>query len=606
MRGMRGTPGRRAVLAAGAVTVTAVALDGCGPEAERDRSGEDRAGRAADLVLTGGHVHTVDDEDSVHQALAVTAGRITFVGTDREARRHVGKDTRVVDLGGRMVMPGLHDGHLHPMSGGQGLLGCDLEYEPLTVRQFQDRVRAYLKRTKDEEPDSWVQVEHWYAQAMRPAGTKLTKADLDALDTRRPIVVKSTDGHTVLVSSRALEIAGITAATKDPAGGAIGRDAEGEPTGVLEDGATDLVTAKIPQPTAAENLRIARTALAALAEQGVTTFMDALASEEGLKAFTALAEEGALTARASFAPLVNVGDKNPVGKVRALRDRYDGGAVKAAAGIAVRNTKLFLDGVLQYPAQTAGLLQPYLECGHGECRPGKRTGAQYWKQEQLDSIVAELTKAGFDPHVHAIGDRSVRTALNAFARVRERGDRRSRLTVAHAELVDPADIKRFARLDVVAAMGFHWAKPAPDSVESVKPYLGAKRWSNYEPEGDILAGGGRISLGSDWPVDPLDEWTAIKTAITRTAAPGSEYDKQGPMTPHQRISRAAALRAATLNGAYQLRQQDHTGSLEAGKFADLIVLDRNVMKVPEEEIAGTKVLLTMVGGRVVHGSLDLE
>ncbi|WP_256106629.1 amidohydrolase [Streptomyces sp. ODS05-4] len=605
---MSSTPRRRTVLATGVVAATVVALDGCtSGDGQEDRP--DRPEQGADLVLTGGRVHTLDDKDSVHQALAVSGGRIAYVGTDQGARRHIGKRTEVVELRGRMVMPGLHDGHLHPMSGGQGLLGCDLEYAPLTVKQFQDRIRAYLKETADDEkasPDTWVQVEHWYAQAMRPAGTKVTKAVLDALDTRRPIIVKSTDGHTVLVNSRALEIAGITAKTKDPSNGAIARDAKGEPTGVLEDGASDLVEGRIPKPTAEDNLRIARTALAALAEQGVTTFMDAMASEEAIRAFATLAERGELTARGHFAPLVNVGDKDPIGTVTALRERYDGGDAKPAPTIAVRNTKLFLDGVLQYPAQTAGLLQPYLECDHGACRPGKKTGAQYWKQDQLDDIVGKLTKAGFDPHIHAIGDRSVRLALNAFAKVREGGDRTSRLTVAHAELVDPADIKRFGRLDVVAAMGFHWAKPAPDSVESVRPYLGSSRWSRYEPEGDIFASGGRISLGSDWPVDPLDEWTAIKTAITRTAEPGSPYAKEGPMTPRQRLSRAAALRAVTVNGAYQLRQEKLTGSLRAGMFADLIVLDREVTEVPEEEIAGAKVLLTMVGGRIVHGGTDLK
>ncbi|WP_169808973.1 amidohydrolase family protein [Microtetraspora fusca] len=180
-----------------------------------------------------------------------------------------------------------------------------------------------------------------------------------------------------------------------------------------------------------------------------------------------------------------------------------------------------------------------------------------------------------------------------------------RPAIAHAELVDPADVPRFAKLNVTAAMGFHWAKPAPDSVESVKPYLGARRWANYEPEGDIVRAGGRVSLGSDWPVDPLDEWTAIKTVLTRTAAPDSTYAKEGAMTPHQRLTRAAAIRAVTYNGAYQLRQEAYTGSLEAGKFADLIVLDRNVMKVPAEQIAQTKVLLTMVGGKIVYGTADL-
>ncbi|NBE56020.1 amidohydrolase [Streptomyces boluensis] len=597
---MESSPRRRTVLAAAGATAVAVTVtEGCSPPGEEHD-------RPADLVLKNGYVYTVDDQNSVHQALAVTGGRITYVGNTKGVAPHIGKGTKVVDLKGRMVMPGLHDGHLHPMDGGQALLGCDLDYESLTVKQFQDRIQAYIDKTKNSEPDAWVQVNHWYAQAMRPAGTKLTKADLDKLDTKRPIMVQSTDGHTLLLNSRALEIAGITAKTKDPTGGKIGHGEDGEPNGLLEDGADKLVRSKLPEPTTKDHVKVARRALTALAEQGVTTFMDAFSDENALRAFTTLAEQGELTARPHFAPVVEVSAKDPVKELHRLRRRYHAGRTETRPAVAVHNAKLFLDGVLQHPAQTAALLEPYLVHKHNDWVHGKKKGEHYWEPEKLNNTVHKLAKAGFDPHIHAIGDRAVRTALDAFAHLREQGDQDTRPTVAHAELVNPKDVPRFGRLNVCAAMGFHWAKPAPDSVDSVKPYLGAKRWSHYEPEGDINHHHGRITLGSDWPVDPLDEWTAIKTVITRTATPDSPYAKQGPMTPHQRLTRAAALRAATLNGAYQLRQEKETGSLEKGKLADLIVLDRNVVKVPSEEIAQTKVLLTVVGGKVVHGSTRLD
>ncbi|NRQ37742.1 amidohydrolase [Nonomuraea sp. NN258] len=586
-------------MTAGALAAAATTADAAFP------APAEAAPEPADLVLTGGYVYTVDREDSVHQALAISGGRIVYVGTDRGARRHAGKGTEVVDLGGRMVMPGLHDGHVHEMSGGKGLLDCDLKYAALTVEEFQAIIQEYLDKTADQEPDGWVVAVHWYQQAIRPAGTKLTKADLDALNTKRPIVVQSSDGHTTLVNSRALQLAGITAKTKNPPDGTIERDADGEPTGILQDGASNLVEAEIPRPTTAENLTIARTALAALAAQGVTTFMDAIATEEALRAFTTLAGRGELTARAHFAPLVDVSDTDPVPRLKRLRRKYDGGRIKARPGVSVHNVKLFMDGVLQYPAQTAAVLEPYLVHKHKHWVAGKKVGEQYWAPAKLNAMTLKLAAAGFDPHIHAIGDKAVRVALDAYAALRRAGHRAIRPAIAHAELVDPADVPRFAKLDVTAAMGFHWAKPAPDSVESVKPYLGPKRWRNYEPEGDLWRAGGRVSLGSDWPVDPLDEWTAIKTVITRTAAPDSPFAEQGAMTPHQRLTRAAAIRAATFNGAYQLGQEAHTGSLEAGKLADLIVLDQNVMKVPAERIARTKVLLTLVGGKVVHGGLDL-
>ncbi|MFI6318913.1 amidohydrolase [Nonomuraea sp. NPDC050556] len=559
-----------------------------------------QADASADYLFTNGFIYTVDARDSVHQALAVRDGRIVYVGTSKGARGFAGKDTKVVDLGGKMLMPGLHDGHVHEMEGGQGLLSCDLGYAAMTVEEMRKIIQKYLDDTADQEPDGWVSVVHWYQQAIRPAGTKLSKADLDVLSTKRPIVVSSSDGHTTLVNSRALQLAGITAKTKNPPDGTIERDSHGEATGLLQDGASRLVTAKIPEPTGADNLKIARTALAALAAQGVTTFMDAAASEEALRAFTTLADAGELTARAHFAPVIDVTERDPRSRLLRLRRKYHDGATRAKPGVAVNNAKLFMDGVLQYPAQTAALLEPYLVHKHDHWTPGKKAGAQYWTQSALDAVVAKVAAAGFDPHIHAIGDRAVRTALNAFAAMRAAGHRRTRPAIAHAELVDPADIARFAKIDVTASMGFHWAKAAPDSIESVKPYLGPRRWRNYEPEGDLWRAGGRISLGSDWPVDPLDEWTAIKTVITRTAGRKSPFAKFGVMTPHQRLTRAAAIRAATLNGAHQLRQDAHTGSLEVGKLADLIVLDRNVMKVDAERIAGTKVLFTMVGGRVVH------
>lgn len=520
---MENNPPRRAVLAAAAVVAASAAATGPAHAAAPTSPQEG----PADLVLTNGRVYTVDKHDSVHRAVAITRGRIVYVGTAKGAAAHIGEGTTVVDLKGRMVMPGLHDGHIHPMSGGEGLIGCDLAYAPLTVEQFQAKIRDYLDKTKDKEPDAWVIVSHWYVQAMRPKGTKLTKAHLDALDTERPIVVYSTDGHTTLVNSRALKLAGITAKTKNPPSGTIERDKDGEPTGVLQDGADAPVSAKIPRPTAEENVEIARTALAALAKQGVTTFMDAIASEDGVRAFDTLRERGELTARAHFAPLVSVSDADPLKHPVRLRRRYDGGRIGVRPGVSVHNVKLILDGVLQYPAQTAGLLEPYLEHKHDRWVSGAKSGAQYWKQEQLDRAVLKLAKAGFEPHIHAIGDRSVRVALNAYEHLRKAGDHRTRATIAHAELVDPRDLPRFGRLDVVAAMGFHWAKPAPDSVDTVKPYLGDKRWSTYEPEGDLYAAAA------------ASRWAATGRSTRWTSGPPSRPSSPAPPPPAPSTPRRA-------------------------------------------------------------------
>ncbi|MBV1935625.1 amidohydrolase [Streptomyces sp. BV286] len=587
---------RRAVLAAMAAIPTTAAL----PATDAAASSAE-----ADLVLRNGYVWTVDARDSIRKAVAVRDGKIIYVGTDNGAAHYIGRRTQVVDLGGRMVMPGLHDGHLHSLAGGSGLLNLDFAYASLTVAEFLDRISAYLAESADQEPLGWVIGSHWYVQAMRPTGVTVTRKDLDGLTTERPIAISSSDFHTMLVNSRALELAQITKDTPDPAGGIIERDAAGEPTGILQDSATALIGAVLPPPTDADNLRYAEAALAALRAQGVTTFMDAAADENMLRAYATLAEQGKLTARAHFAPLVDLSDENPLPRLKRLRRRYDTGALRARPDVHVGNVKVFLDGVLQAPAQTAAVLESYLvDDGHGHMVPGTRKGTVYWPQDRLDAFFTEVAAAGFDPHTHAIGDHAVQVALNAFGAVRRAGHRRNRLTIAHAELVSPADIPRFHRLDVVASMGFHWAKPGPDSTDSVEPYLGPERYENFEPEGAIFRAGGRVSLGSDWPVDPLNEWNALRTVITRTALPGTAYTKYGTMTPSQRLQRRTAIRAATLHGAYQLRQEHRTGSIEVGKLADLIVLDRNILKIPADDIGNTRVLLTLVGGKPVHGSYE--
>lgn len=589
---------RRSVLTGAAAGTASLAL--AGPAAAGSGAA---ASAAADLVLRNGYVWTVDARDSIQKAVAIRAGRIVYAGTDRGALKYAGERTRVVDLGGRMLMPGLHDGHLHSLGGGSALIGLNFNYAAQTVPQFLKTIADHLAETAAEEPDTWVTGQNWYAQAMLPKGTTVTRKDLDTLTTRRPIAISSSDGHTTVVNSRALTLAKITRDTPNPSGGLIEHDAAGEPTGVLQDNAAGLVTDLIPPADDAENTRYAQAALKALAAQGVTTFMEAGAGEQTLRVYTALAGTGELSARAHIALAVDLTEETPLPRLKKLRSRYDSGTARSRAAVHVHNIKIFLDGVLQAPAQTAAVLEPYLvDDGHGHMVPGTHTGQVYWPQEQLDAFLVEVAAAGFDPHTHAIGDRAVRAALDGFQAIRKAGHQRTRPAVAHAELVSPADIPRFHRLGAIASMGFHWAKPGPDSTDAVEPFLGPERFARYEPEGAIFRAGGTVSLGSDWPVDPLNHWEALRVVVMRTAAAGSPYASRGVMTPNQRLLRRTAVRAATMNAAYQLRQDHHTGSVEKGKLADLIVLDRNILRVPADEIGSTKVLLTLVGGEPVHGS----
>ena len=264
---------------------------------------------AADIIYRNGYVYTVDAGDSVQQALPVRAGRIIYVGDNTGAARLAGKRTRIIDLQGRMLMPGLIDAHMHPLSGGKRLLHCNLNYEALTVPQFQARIQACVdKESRSKGVKEWLQVVNWFEQGMLPAGVETTRATLDTINTARPVVVRSSFGHSNLVNTRGLEVAGITRATPNPATGKIVRDAAGEPTGLLEDAAMELVDKLLPKTTPAENISAATFAMQALGRQGVTSFFDASSDQEIFTAFAAIERQGKLSARAHFAAEVATED----------------------------------------------------------------------------------------------------------------------------------------------------------------------------------------------------------------------------------------------------------------------------------------------------------
>jgi predicted amidohydrolase YtcJ len=581
----------------------------------------------ADVVYRHGFIYTVDAKDSVQQALAVRGGLIVYVGSDAGAAALVGANTRQIDLHGRMMMPGLVDGHMHPLDGGASLLKCNLQYLQLTIAQMQAGIQKCLDQTAAREPDAWLEVVDWFQEGMIPAGIQATRAALDALKTQRPILVTSSFGHTSLVNSRAIRLAGITASTQAPLGGKIWHDAKGDPTGLLEDAAQDLVTKLLPTPTPGEDVRSALAALEVMRKQGITTFLDALALDRDLAAFAGAERAGTLTARAHFAVLITPPEgtdpEKAVAAVTALARRYDEGGARSGVrsgmrsdarvgarvepSLTVRNVKLFLDGVISAPALTGAMLEPYFEpVGEGAKRrwaPGKNRGPDvYFPAPVLRALIIAVAGAGFEPHMHADGDRAVHEGLDAIEALRARfPDKDIRAAIAHDEIVDPRDFSRFKQLNAIPVLSFQWEKQASDTVDNARDYMGPARYKYIEPAAFLADAGARIAFGSDWPVDPLDEWFALKVGVTRTNSPASGPKYAGRrLSADAGLSRAQVLRAITLNSSYELHQDQSTGSLEVGKFADLIVLDRNVLEVPAEEIAETKVLQTMVGGRVVH------
>ena len=566
----------------------------------------------ADAVYLNGHLYTVDAQESVQEALAVRHGRIAYVGGNRGARALVGANTRVIDLQQRLMMPGLVDGHMHPLDGGTALLKCNLNYERLTVAQLQARIQACLDETANAGPDKWLEVVNWFREAMLPNGVATSRATLDSLRTRRPIFVMSSFAHTALVNTRALQQANISAATPDPLGGRIERDSSGAPTGILEDAAFEKVTAVIPQPAPAEDRKAASAALAAMRRQGITTFLDAMATRRTLAAFAAVERQGGLTARAHFAVLITPEQgrdpQQAVLTAQALAQRYDQGAARARPGMTVRNIKVFMDGVITAPACTGAMLAPYFinvgTAAEPRWAPGSNRGPEvYFPAAVLHPLLVAAAHAGLEPHMHADGDRAVHEALDAVAALREVFPGSTiRAAIAHDEIVDPADFVRFRQLDAIPVLSLQWGKPAPDTIDGAQDYLGPERFRYLEPAGYLASAGARIAYGSDWPIDPLNEWFALKVGITRENDPAAGAKYSGRLSTDAGLTLPAAIGAITANSAYELHAEQDVGSLEVGKLADFIVLDRNVFEIAPQQVAAVQVLLTVVGGKAVYAA----
>ncbi len=572
-------------------------------------AGSEGAEPAADAAYHNAVVFTADADSPPATALAVRDGHVVFVGSDAELATFVGPRTRIEDLAGRFVMPGLIDAHMHPFEAGGTLIKCNLEYLALTVPQLQQRVKACLDATKNAGPDAWLEVVAWFQENMLPPGVRTSRADLDVLGTTRPIVIRSSFGHTVLANSRALTLAGITRETKDPLGGKIWRDDAGDPTGLLEDAAFDVFSTVVPPPTPEEELKAAEAALAMMAAQGVTSFLDAAAGLPSIRSFSAVHARGGLTARAHFAvPIDPKEGANPtaaVARITAISTQYDGGKATAEPGIRVRNAKLFMDGVIAAPALTGTVLEPYrINAGTAEAPrwiPGPSKGPEpYFPAPALASILTGLARNGIEPHIHADGDGAVRAALDGYEAMRKALPGKDvRAAIAHNEIVAESDRQRYRALDVTPVLSMQWGKPAGDTLGLVDIF-GPERMAVIEPSGLLAAHGARIAFGSDWPVDALDEWFALKVGVTRTNRPDADPAYRGRLGKDPGLPVESVLRAATINAAYSLHQDAVTGSLEAGKFADFIVLDRDPLVIPHDDIANVKVLRTVVGGKTVY------
>lgn len=583
------TPTRRGLLTATAAmgAMAAVGL----PEAGAAARGS-RQARAATVVLHG-RVFTGLRQGTDLSAVAIGRdGRILDVGSTRDIRRLVGRGTEVIDADGGTVMAGIHDGHMHPLGAALASLNPSLHNAETTVPELQAAVQAMLDATKDREPDRWLEVTDWNPVGLKPAGTVADKSILDALSTSRPIALQGSDFHNMLVNSRALALAGIDSTTPNPPGGEIVRDGAGNPTGLLKDSAQGLVGSKIPGPTDAEAQAAYADMAAFLLANGITSFLDAATGEDGLKAYRGLIEAGVLRQHVTPALVLGSGMARRPAQAAAyladLRSRFGG-----APRMHLSTAKVFLDGVMEYPAQTAAMLTPYLD---EKGRPTDNYGDLYMKGPAFGRLAAELDRRDWQLHAHAIGDRAVRVALDGYAQARQaNGDRRLRHTVTHLELVHPSDIGRFARLGVVASMQLQWALRNAFTLASLRPYIGEERFRRLYPAASLARAGAVLAGGSDWPVDPLRPFSQISTAVDRT---GSATDRP-PLGSDEALTREQSLRMHTRGSAYQLHSR-HTGTLAPGQRADLIVLDRDLLRGSTARMGRAVVRHTLIAGDVVY------
>ncbi|MGO9560726.1 MAG: amidohydrolase [Acidimicrobiales bacterium] len=558
--------------------------------------------RTADTAIFGATVCTVDPRRAATEdaAVAVLGGEIVAVGSLDEVGEWCGPRTEVIYGRGRLLLPGIVDAHVHPPMAGIEMVRCDLTAFG-TRAEYVAAVGAYASRHPELE---WIRGGGW-AMAAFPNGLPVAD-DLDVAVGSRPVYLPNRDHHSAWVSSRALELAGITASTPDPVDGRIERDDAGRPTGALHEGAMTLVERSLPRLSAADYVEGLVAAQAYLHSLGITSWQDAWVPLHGdgkgaFDAYIELASSGRLTARV-VAALWWERDRGSE-QVDGLLEARARAAAVGSDRLRATSVKIMQDGVCE--TFTAAMLTPYLDVhGHdtGNC------GLSFVEPEALKTYVTRLDAEGFQVHVHALGDRAVREALDAFEMARDSNQSiTQRHHIAHLQVVHPDDLERFAALGVTANFQPLWACEDDQMVELTIPYLGPERAAQQYPIGSLLRRGVPLAFGSDWPVSTPNPLAELHVAVNRTPPPGrsasrSEREAATSWLPDERISLEAGVAAFTMGSAHVNHQEDVCGSIEVGKAADLVLIDRNVFEVDAADggIAGGQVLLTMVGGEAVY------
>ncbi len=535
-----------------------------------------------ELVLTNGAIYTVDPALRRAQAIAITEGKIVAVGSAKEIEHWVGPQTKVIDLEGKFVMPGFNDAHTHFASGGLGLLAVNVE-GTRSLAEFQERIRSRLRKFKAGE---WVTGSGW-DQSLWAENRMPTRADLDAISTEHPLLFQRVDGHSSVANSLALQLAGITRETPDPEGGAIVRDSNGEPTGWVKEKAQSLIESLVPSPTRDQRKRGLRLAMEQAARLGITSIQDdsvrgdvgpSGSGWENFLAFRELKEEGKLTLRVTeWLPF-----DAPLEQLKQMRE--EGGTTDP--WLKTGALKGVTDG--SGGSLSAAMFEPFAN------DPNNR-GILLFDPEELKRLVTERDEAGFQIALHAIGDRANRAVLDAFGAARKTNQRRNtRHRIEHAQFVHRDDVPRFKELGVIASVepchvlsDLRWAPAILGPGREEEGY----RWRSLKEAGAVLA------FGTDYSVEPLNPMRNLYASLTR------EFEQGGPeggWLPAEKLGIEDAIRAYTWGSAYAEFEEHRKGTLSPGKFADLVVLSRDVTRASPQEVLQTEVLLTLVGGKMVY------
>ena len=536
---------------------------------------------APDLVLTRGRVYTMDAARSWAEAVAVRAGRIIAVGSSAEIEALRRPETHVVDLRGRMLLPGFQDAHLHPTSGGLMQIRCDL-HGTTTRQQSLERIARYA----DAHPEhDWILGGGWGMDAF-PGGTP-SKSDLDAIVPDRPVLLTNRDGHGAWVNSKALELAGISRETGDPRDGRIERDETGEPSGTLQEGAMGLVERLVPETSSEEWQQAIKLAQTYLHTLGITAIQDAMVVPETLDAYRALADRGELTARVE-GNLLWTRDKGD----EQVADLVDLRSKGTAGRLRIRGAKIFQDGVMEN--FTAALLEPYLDGKGGSTRVGgsectsPRSSPTWSRCSTPRAFRCTSTRSG----TVQCGSHSTPSRQPDCAN----GTRDSRHHLAHIQLIHPDDVPRFRELGVVANAQPLWATLSGYVEDLTLPFISEQTARTMYPFGSLYRAGATIAMGSDWTVSTANPLPQIQVAVNR--ADPDEGDSE-PFLPDERLELPTALAAFTIGSAFVNGLERETGSIEAGKLADFALLDRDLFAGDTKELGRARVLLTLVEGEPV-------